>query len=446
MKKLLGIVVLGFLFSGNAYALDYRNSFTFFNFWLQDNGFNKYLEKDSNGQLKNNLDIKAHKNRWGILYKSNPNRDTLIYYLYKYQHSHLVGDPGTMQWEQVEIKPSKNPYEFKFNLIEDKFVKKQMQTKGILSYLYFQDNHVLIDEISPENRLGEFLDNKSKFMSMSMNKSLTSYILGHAICEGYINGLDSKVDDWSIIRDTLYEKNNLIDLLNMASGDQKYLNEFTGNTGFFLNDKNASLEYETNTIKKSVLNYLKGSEKSKAKYNYNGFVPQLLLNYTVYKTGDDFKKILNKIFQDKVKIKHSVFMGKIRGKVEEHGIYHPMVRMTRFDYLRLAKAIMDDYQNNTCVGKYLKEIHKRRIPKRYNDNKNEPEFNRTKSYGGYFHMDYPGLKNRVVFGMGGYGGRAILIDMENSRIVVLNSLHYNNTKYKYNVKKLLINPIKKGIN
>jgi hypothetical protein len=34
--------------------------------------------------------------------------------------------------------------------------------------------------------------------------------------------------------------------------------------------------------------------------------------------------------------------------------------------------------------------------------------------------------------------------MENSRIVVLNSLHYNNGKYKYNAKKLLINPIKKG--
>ena len=36
---------------------------------------------------------------------------------------------------------------------------------------------------------------------------------------------------------------------------------------------------------------------------------------------------------------------------------------TRFDYLRIAKAIMDDYQNDTCVGKYLKEIYKRRIPK-----------------------------------------------------------------------------------
>ena len=59
-------------------------------------------------------------------------------------------------------------------------------------------------------------------------------------------------------------------------------------------------------------------------------------------------------------------------------------------------------------------------------------------------MDYPGLKDKVIFGMGGYGGQAILIDMENSRIVVLNSLHYNNGAYKYNVKKLLIDPIKNG--
>ena len=79
-----------------------------------------------------------------------------------------------------------------------------------------------------------------------------------------------------------------------------------------------------------------------------------------------------------------------------------------------------------------------------NDHINEPEYNRTKSYGGQFHMDYPGLKDKVIFGMGGYGGNAILIDMENSRILVVNSLHYNNGKYKYNVKKLLIDPIKKG--
>ena len=101
------------------------------------------------------------------------------------------------------------------------------------------------------------------------------------------------------------------------------------------------------------------------------------------------------------------------------------------------------YQNDTCVGKYLKEIHERRIKKNIKPG-DEPAFNFSYSYGGQFHMDYPGLKNRVVFGLGGFGGQSILIDVENSRIVVLNNLHFNNKKFKYNVKKLLIDPIKKG--
>ena len=415
MKKIFVILIFSLFASSNILAKNYSQSFISFNNYLKNNGFDKYLEIDSNGRLQNNLNIKAHKNRWGILYKSNPNRDTLIYYLYKYQHSHLDGNPYTKQWEIVEVKPSKKPYEFKFNLIEDKFVKKQMQTKGILSYLYFQDNHVLIDEISPKNRLGEFLDNKSKFMSMSMNKSVTSYILGHAMCDGYIGGLDDRINDWPLISSSLYENQKIIDFLNMSVGDQKYINEFKdGTTGHPLAD--LTYEYETNDIYSTIGLFFKDSEKSKSYYNYNGFITQLLFNYIKHKTGEDFQKILNKVFQDKAKVKYSVHFGKMKNSTDELGNGHPMVRMTRFDYLRLAKAIMDDYQNDTCVGKYLKEIHKRRIPKK----KNEPEFNRTKSYGGQFHMDYPGLKDKVIFGMGGYGGRAILIDMEDSRIVVLN--------------------------
>ena len=74
----------------------------------------------------------------------------------------------------------------------------------------------------------------------------------------------------------------------------------------------------------------------------------------------------------------------------------------------------------------------------------EPEYNRTYSYGGQFHLDYPGLEDKVVFGMGGYGGKAILIDVEDSRIVVINTIHYNSSRFKYDHKKLLINPIKHG--
>ena len=164
MKKLLGIVVLGLLLaSSNLFAESFK--LNQFNKWLSENGYHQYLTE----QGSNNLNIKI-KNKalsaTNIAYHSNPNRDTLIYYLWKYSYrdrsSHLK-----------EFKPTNNSYDFKFNLIEDEFIKKQMKTKGILSYLYYQDGEVLIDEFSPKERLGEFLNNETKFYSMSMGKSVT---------------------------------------------------------------------------------------------------------------------------------------------------------------------------------------------------------------------------------------------------------------------------------
>ena len=425
MKKLLGIVVLGLLWCNISFAYGEKYRIKNFTQWLYENGHNQYVEKDSDGRLQTNLKIRLNKKKRPLDYQSNPNRDTLLYYLWDQAY-------GARIW--YEVKPSKKPYEFKFNLIEDKFVKKQMKTKGIMSYLYFQDGHILIDEISPKERLGEFINNETKFYSLSMSKSVVSYILGHAICDGYIDGVDARVNDWPIIKDSLYHDQKLIDFLNMSTGDQKYIDEFKDGTSAFA--------YEGNSISMTMSLFFKGSVKSKSSYNYNGFVTQLIINYIKHKTGDDYEKLLNKIFADKVKIKYSILPTFSGGSGQ--GILHPNLSASRYDWLRIAKAIMDDYQNDTCVGKYLKEIHKRRIPKNYGGHKKEPEFNRTKSYGGQFHMDYPGLKDRVVFGFGGYGGNAILIDVEKSRIVVLNSLHYNNKKFKYSVKKLLIDPIKKG--
>ena len=427
MKKLLGILVLGLLWCNISFAQDYRIK----NFikWLYENGYNQYVEKDSDGKLQTNLKLKLNPRKRNIDYDSNPNRDTLLYYVWDFTYGLR---------NSYEVKPSKEPYEFKFNLIEDKFVKKQMKTKGILSYLYYQDGEVLIDEFSPKERLGEFLNNETKFFSMSMGKSITSYVLGHAICEGYIDGVDARVNDWPIIKDSLYHDQKLIDFLNMSTGDQKYIDEFKSYMG-----TTKLTNYEDNSISQTMRVSLKDSVKSKSIYNYNGFVTQLIINYTKHKTGDDYEKLLNKIFADKVKIKYSILPYRNSGTGQ--GKLHPTISATRYDWLRIAKAIMDDYQNDTCVGKYLKEIHKRRVPKNLNKkHMSEPHYNRTKSYGGQFHFDYPGLKDKAVFGMGGYGGRAILIDMENSRIVVLNSLHYNHDKFKYNHKKLLIDPIKNG--
>jgi hypothetical protein len=101
--------------------------------------------------------------------------------------------------------------------------------------------------------------------------------------------------------------------------------------------------------------------------------------------------------------------------------------------------MLDDWQNDTCVGKYLKNIHERKISKnlKYKDDKLA---NRNpKSYAGFFHTSYSGMAKRNVMGMNGYGGQAIVIDFDKGRIIVVNSITDD-----YSWKNLVHSVIKKG--
>jgi len=385
--------------------------------------------------------VKKYKS-FHIPYQTNPNLETLKYYF----HRDLFKAKSS-KFNRYFVEPSETPYEFEFETIDNRSVKRQLKTKGILSYLYFEDDKIIIDEVSPENRLGKLFDDETKFRSNSMGKSIPSYILGHAICDGYIDGVDSSISDWRLVKNTLYENHKLIDLLNMTSGDQKYAyNSHTLKGQEWNNQPQSNSDLDDHNVNKTLFRWFRNKEPSENRmYNYNVMNTKLILNYVLFKTGDDFQKLLDKVFKEKAKIKDIVYFYKNPGPVSS-GNAQNMFYATRYDYLRIAKAIMDDYQNETCVGKYLKEIYDRKVIKSVNHkgNRGEPHFNRTKYYGGQFHIGYPGLEDKVVFGLGGYGGKAILIDVEDSRIVVVNTIHYNNDRFKYDHHKLLINPIKHG--
>ncbi|MDC0452428.1 hypothetical protein OAL48_00055 [Candidatus Pelagibacter sp.] len=463
MKKILIILISVIFFQNNLLAEDYETQdFSKFNQWLLENNYSQYLrgeggkfdictlyKKNSDAwlneecgnypegkmRLMNNLKIETYGGRWAIPSKKDPkNRDTLIYYNYKNLFSHFNGDPNTYQFGRYEAKPSSKIYNFNTNAKENKFVQKEIKKKAILSYLYFQDNQILIDELTPQDRFGDFVKNETKLRSNSVGKSMVSVVVGHAICEGYIESLDSKINDWPMLKNTLYDNQKIIDFLNMNVGDYKYIND--GGPV-----KDYSYDVDTKSIHATINSFFKNSEKAKPKYNYTQFLPNVIFNYVKFKSGNDFQNLLDKAFQ-KAGIENSVYFNKLKDPVE-HGNAHNMFFASRYDYLRIAKSIIDDYQNDTCLGKYYKEIYKQRIEKKNKGTKHEdPPFSPGKSYGGYFHMDYAGLKDKVIFGMSGYGGNTVIMDMENSRIVVLNSIHWSNKKYKYNVKKLLIEPFK----
>jgi len=361
---------------------------------------------------------------------ANPNYETLKYYLHKYLYGNGLQDSNHRLYE---VKGSNNPSNFQFNLREDNFVKKQMQETALLSYLLYEDGKIVIDEITPKDRFGDMYTSSSKHGSASLGKSIVSYVTGHAICAGYIDSVDSKLDDWPLIQNTLYHNQKLINLLNMAAGDERYVD---GNSGYLTKSRRWINNYSITSI---MNNELRGSKKLNSRYYYNNLVTNTIGAYVVFKSGDSFQELLDDIFQNKVGIKDDVFFRNHMNTSfgEENFWYH--FYATRSDFLRIGRAILHDWQNDTCVGKYLKTIHERRI------NKNLQHYDLTFSdqnpeyYGGQFHMGYQGMKNRPVIGLNGFGGQGMLIDFERGRISATQAIHEN-----FNWVKLVHEPIRDG--
>ena len=355
-------------------------------------------------------------------------------------------DYPLLSFDKFETKGSQDFYKFQSNLRKDKDVLKEIKNNketGLISYLLFEDNKIVIDEsdIPIEVQGDKIID--GLLPSHSMGKSLVSYVTGHAICEGYISSVDERLTGWDVIENTLYEDQVLIDLLNMTAGDQKYIGErLDPQQDNFL--KKSKVNGNLIPLKRIMELDLLNSKISKPVYNYSALTTHVIMNYVIYKTANNWEKLLHKVFNEHAKVKNSVYFVKTPkvGRYEKLIGYEQSGRYsfyaTRYDYLRIAKTIMEDWNNDTCVGKYLKTIYERRIKKK--DNIKEPDSVGlyTKKYGGQFHFDIFGLKKtRKILGMDGFAGQQILIDLDNKRIIVVNSLFKN-----YDWKKIVHKKIK----
>jgi hypothetical protein len=460
MKKTLVLLTLSLFIFGNSYA---DNRLDGFNKWLFKNGYSEfvtkveskvckaepkyshlwYYNKCDKPQYKNNLKIKFYKDSsWLPEETEKPNFDTLLFELYKYTYSPYRDNPTVLVYE---VKPSKKPYKFKSKLKDDKYIDKQLEKTGLLSYLRFEDNKITIDKFTPDNRFGKFINKSTKLRSMSAGKTMVSYVVGHAICDGYIESINSRLNDWPLLENTLYFDSKLIDILNMKSGDQEYIvgSDLSSSVDkSLIKQKFRGLDDYALDLQKYMLLF-KNTKKSKPYFNYSGLNPTIALNYVLFKTGDDFEKILEKTFKKKAKIKDSVIFWKVKNSSKEKGNANIMFYATRYDYLRIAKAMLNDWQKDTCVGKYLKTIFENRIDKE-NDKRNKEgrpaQYRYASGYAAQFQAHYKGIsKKRAVMGMHGRGGQHVVIDFEKSRIVVTNALYED-----FNYKKIVYVPIKKG--
>ena len=186
-----------------------------------------------------------------------------------------------------------------------KLVEEQLKDKktGLVSYILFENNKILVDQ----NRKSKY---RGPYPSHSVGKSLVSLVTGYAMCGGYINHTVFDRIDYPTVADTLYENQKLINLLNMQAGDDEIIGDRIG----IWDSKITKNKQSVNTIpiKKAMKKYFKGKKGLEpGKYfNYSAMTTNVIMNYVIYKTGDDWKKLLHKIFIEDAKVAKRVYFHK----------------------------------------------------------------------------------------------------------------------------------------
>jgi CubicO group peptidase (beta-lactamase class C family) len=365
--------------------------------------------------------------RWSIPESANPNQETLEFYLKRYLNDFN-------KFSQYAAPPSTNPVVFDRALRDESQVKQALNNTALLSYILYEHGKIAVDQINP--RFAHLVNDQTKFYSMSMGKSITAYVLGHAVCSNMIPNLDHKISDWPVVQGTLYQNAALIDLVNMRAGDQHVVNERQGFIRTGRNPNNLSMQTLAD-------HELKGTTAAEPYFNYNSVSPNLVLNYVIYRSNGKFDELMTEIFQKKIRTEHSVFFLKqVRGQ-EGQGLARATFYATRYDYLRIARAMLDDWQNNTCEGRFLKEVYSRQQAKQGDQmqysNPSGP-FWAHRGYGGFFHTNfYDVKKDRNIISMQGYGGQMIVIDFDQGRIVATHAVHNN-----FDWKSLVSDVIRSG--
>ncbi len=323
-------------------------------------------------------------------------------------------------------------YEFEFNLQTNdlsKTVEEQIKDKktGLVSYILFENNKILVDQ----NRKSKF---KGPYPSHSLGKSLVSLVTGYAMCGGYIDHTIYDRIDYPTVVNTLYENQKLIDLLHMRAGDQEYLGTYNFKKDNRIKDKGKSVSsIPIKTLMKRHFKDKPGQEPG-VTFNYSAVVTNVIMNYVIYKTGDDWKKLLHKVFVEDARVAKRVYFAKSLNthnngnrKSGEYGRYS--FYADRYDYLRVANLMLNHWKNDTCVGKYLKTMYQTRVYRdRYKNSKFKGNHHSALTYGGQFLWDPIGLEDRPILMMDGAHGQQLVIDFDNNRIIII---HSEERRYDY---------------
>lgn len=253
--------------------------------------------------------------------------------------------------------------------------------------------------------------------SFSMAKSLTSTMVGYALCDGKIKDLNDKVVQYvPQLSDTAYGKSSIKNILQMASGANSSGSHGEPHAGF-----SAQLRDHKISQLESLLKYKDPQTRLFKKvepgdgFDYKNLDTATLSLVIEKATGQPFHKWYEATLLKNAGLQHPT--GWLLDK-DQRAIAHAYFFAAQDDWIRLAIHSLDLLKGKagTCMQDYMTKATQDRIRVTSNSQFNE--------YGYQFWSGIPGMR-KDTFWKAGFGGQFIGIDPTTERIVVVSSTDWN---------------------
>lgn len=250
-------------------------------------------------------------------------------------------------------------------------------------------------------------------VSYSRAKSLTSLMVGHALCAGYIKNLDDKLGAYvPELTDSAYGRSSIRQVLNMASGA-----DASGAHGQPGPGVDAALRSQQISYLETLLQYKDakkcdlGASETGDVFDYKNLDTAALSILVEKATQRPFQRWYEETLVPAAGLAHTTAWNLDKDKRPlAHGFFYASTN----DWLRLALYSLDVYKGRAgaCLQGYMQQAMNKGI--RINSN---GDFT---YYGHQFWMGMPGVHSEV-FWMVGYGGQYIGVDPKKERLLVATS-------------------------
>ena len=304
------------------------------------------------------------------------------------------------------IPSAEKPSELSYSVQQNVKVDELLQSSDLLSVMKYEKGSIVLDAISNK------IQKNDKIYGMSMSKGLIGYLVGHAVCEKHISSLDNTVSQYiPETAQTIYENAKIGDMIKMSAGDNPIWNP----KGYNIREYSA-LVLHGNPSKRQTIQEVLSSKPNTPQadvgiFRYSNAVTDIIARLLDVATPNGLGAFAQQHLAEPAGNNNDAFV-----LVDKNGwpLAHAFIYATRDDWMRMAIKIGEDWQSESCVGKFLRQQQKSSVKTDRNGH----------SYAAFFWMKDANTSSPQII-LNGHGGQRIIISPEKNTALSYHSIRAN---------------------